>query len=89
MAYSISTLLTRNLHRRNSSFTRLRLPMTRVTAARVRRPRQLLKTTDLSGEEVAFQSGSGSASVLREHFAGTVGTSPVSYRRSFEVARGR
>lgn len=58
-----------------------------VAAARVRRAQQLLETTSLSVEEVAAHSGFGSASVLREHFTGIVGTSPVSYRRSFGFAR--
>jgi len=61
-------------------------PANWVAAARVRRAQQLLETTRLSVEEVALHSGFGSASVLREHFAGIVGTSPVSYRRSFRVA---
>jgi methylphosphotriester-DNA--protein-cysteine methyltransferase len=33
--------------------------------------------------------GFRSASVLREHFAGIVGTTPVAYRRSFGFARQR
>jgi transcriptional regulator GlxA family with amidase domain len=58
-----------------------------VAAARVRRAQQLLETTRLSVEEVAAHSGFGSASVLREHFAGIVGTPPLSYRRSFGTTR--
>ena len=61
-------------------------PANWVAAARVRRAQQLLETTGLSVEEVALHAGFGSASVLREHFARMVGTSPVSYRRSFRVA---
>ena len=61
-------------------------PANWVATARVRRAQQLLETTRLSVEEVALHSGFGSASVLREHFGGIVGTSPVSYRRSFGVA---
>jgi transcriptional regulator GlxA family with amidase domain len=55
--------------------------------ARVRRAQQLLETTGLSVEEVVAHSGFTSASVLREHFAGIVGTSPLMYRRSFAAAR--
>jgi transcriptional regulator GlxA family with amidase domain len=58
-----------------------------IAAARVRRAQQLLETTRLSVEEVAAHSGFGSASVLREHFTGIVGTSPISYRRNFGLAR--
>lgn len=54
-----------------------------VCSARVRRAQQLLETTGLSVEEVAAQSGFRSASVLREHFGGTIGTTPLAYRRSF------
>ena len=54
-----------------------------VCAARVRRAQQLLETTSLSVEEVAAQSGFRSASVLREHFGGTIGTTPLAYRHSF------
>jgi transcriptional regulator GlxA family with amidase domain len=61
-------------------------PANWVAAARVRRAQQLLETTRLCVEEVALHSGFGSASVLREHFAGIVGTSPVSYRRNFGIA---
>lgn len=60
-----------------------------VTAARVRRAQQLLETTALAVEEIAAQSGFRSASVLREHFVGIVGTPPASYRRSFGFARQR
>jgi transcriptional regulator GlxA family with amidase domain len=48
-----------------------------VTTARVRGAQQLLETTGLSVEEVAVHSGFSSASVLREHFFATVGTSPL------------
>ena len=57
-----------------------------VSAARVRRAQQLLETTGLSLEEVAAHSGFRSASVLREHFAGIVGTTPAAYRQTFGSA---
>ena len=56
---------------------------------RVRRAQQLLETTGLSVEEIVAHSGFGSASVLRDHFTGMVGTSPLVYRRSFGSARQR
>jgi transcriptional regulator GlxA family with amidase domain len=54
-----------------------------VAHARVRRAQQLLETTSQSIEDVATKSGFRSASVLREHFAGIVGTTPLAYRRAF------
>jgi transcriptional regulator GlxA family with amidase domain len=59
-----------------------------VSAARVRCAQQLLETTGLSVEEVAAQSGFRSASVLRQHFGGMIGTTPLAYRRNFAGARG-
>jgi transcriptional regulator GlxA family with amidase domain len=58
-----------------------------VAAARVRSAQRLLETTGLSVEEVAARSGFKSASVLRQHFAGIVGTTPLAHRRNFGVAR--
>jgi transcriptional regulator GlxA family with amidase domain len=54
-----------------------------VAQARVRRAQRLLETTQLDVEQVAAKSGFGSASVLRQHFAAIVGTSPLAYRRAF------
>jgi transcriptional regulator GlxA family with amidase domain len=58
-----------------------------IAGARVRRAERLLETTSLSVEEVAVRSGFRSASVLREHFATVVGTSPLGYRGSFGASR--
>ena len=59
-------------------------PIWRTLAqARVRRAQRLLETTDLAIEHVATEAGFGSATVMREHFAAVVGTSPLSYRRAF------
>jgi transcriptional regulator GlxA family with amidase domain len=44
---------------------------------------RFLETTDHSVEQVAAQSGFGSAAALRLHFQRSVGTSPTSYRRTF------
>jgi transcriptional regulator GlxA family with amidase domain len=54
-----------------------------VARARVRRAQRLLETTHLDVEQVAAKCGFGSASVLRQHFAAIVGTSPLAYRRAF------
>lgn len=54
-----------------------------IARARVRSAQRLLETTRLDVEQVAAECGFGSASVLRQHFAAVVGTSPLSYRRAF------
>lgn len=54
-----------------------------IAKARVRRAQHLLETTLWPIEGVATESGFRSASVLREHFAASVGVSPQAYRRSF------
>jgi transcriptional regulator GlxA family with amidase domain len=58
-------------------------PVRWIAGARVRRAQQLLETTRLSIEQVATEAGFRSASVLREHFGGVLGTTPVAYRRAF------
>jgi transcriptional regulator GlxA family with amidase domain len=54
-----------------------------VAKARVRRAQILLETTSLSIEHIAAEAGFRSASVLREHFKGSAGVSPVAWRQSF------
>jgi transcriptional regulator GlxA family with amidase domain len=44
---------------------------------------RLLETTEQSVEQVAVQSGFGSAAALRLHFQRSLGTSPTAYRRTF------
>ena len=58
-------------------------PVRWIASARVRRAQQLLETTNLSIEQVATEVGFKSTSVLREHFGGIVGTTPLAYRRAF------
>ena len=54
-----------------------------VTGATALRRWFSLETTSLSIEQVATAVGFRSASVLREHFGGIVGTTPLAYRRAF------
>ena len=54
-----------------------------ITALRVRRAKDLLETTTLSIEDVADESGFGSAALLRHHFHAAVNVSPSSYRARF------
>jgi transcriptional regulator GlxA family with amidase domain len=60
-------------------------PAAWIAQARVRRAQRLLETTDASIERIAGDVGFHSASVLRERFLKTTGTSPSSYRRAFQV----
>ncbi len=53
---------------------------------RVAHARRLLEATDLGVDEVAAQSGFGTAAGLREHFGRALRTTPTAYRRAF---RGR
>lgn len=57
-----------------------------LTMQRVLHARRLLEDTRLSVEEVAEESGFGSAALLRHHFHKVVGVAPVDYRRSFGAA---
>lgn len=52
---------------------------------RVIRARELLETTSLSVEQIAAHTGFGSAVGLRQHFARTLGTPPLAYRRAFQT----
>jgi transcriptional regulator GlxA family with amidase domain len=54
-----------------------------LTNQRVLLARRLLEESDLGVEQVAVQSGFGTAALLRHHFKGVVGVSPVEYRRRF------
>jgi transcriptional regulator GlxA family with amidase domain len=61
-------------------------PAAWIARARVARAQRLLETTDRSVEEVATAVGLRSSTVLRDHFARVLGTTPGAYRQSF--ARG-
>jgi transcriptional regulator GlxA family with amidase domain len=54
-----------------------------LTMQRVLHAQRLLESTSLSVDEVAEQSGFGSAALLRHHFHKVVGVAPKDYRRSF------
>lgn len=52
---------------------------------RVALAQRLLETTNAGIDEVAAQTGFGSAATLRHHFARIAGTSPSAYRRRFRI----
>ncbi|WP_211247760.1 GlxA family transcriptional regulator [Cryptosporangium arvum] len=56
-----------------------------LSALRVDRARQLLEETDLPIDRIAHRAGFGTTASLRQHFAGSVGTSPHAYRRTFRA----
>jgi AraC family transcriptional activator FtrA len=58
-------------------------PLQWITGLRLRRAKDLLETTTLSIEEVAQESGFGSAAVFRHHFRMGVKVSPSAYRGRF------
>jgi transcriptional regulator GlxA family with amidase domain len=58
-------------------------PANWIARARVRHAQRLLETTQLAVERVASESGFGSTTVMRQHFAAIVGTTPLAYRRAF------
>lgn len=67
-------------------------PAAWLTRQRVLRAQELLELTEAPVEEVARRCGFGTAAVLRHHFARTLGTSPLAYRRTLatpSTAAGR
>jgi transcriptional regulator GlxA family with amidase domain len=54
-----------------------------LTLQRVLHARTLLEETSLGIEEIATESGFGTAALLRHHFRRVVGVSPQDYRRTF------
>lgn len=58
-----------------------------VLLQRTLEARRILENSDVTIEEVASNSGFGSAASLRSHFKATTGTSPTAYRRAFAHTR--
>ncbi|MFE9865316.1 GlxA family transcriptional regulator [Streptomyces sp. NPDC005506] len=56
-----------------------------LTQQRVERARGLLEATDLSIDQVARESGFGTATSLRQHIQVALGVSPTVYRRTFRA----
>ena len=63
-------------------------PAAWVARQRVARAQELLERTDVPVDEVARRSGFGTAALLRHHFARTLGTTPLAYRRRFGCTPG-
>jgi transcriptional regulator GlxA family with amidase domain len=56
-----------------------------LTRQRVDYARRLLESTDLPVDQVAHAAGLGTAASLRGHLRMTIGVSPSTYRRTFQV----
>jgi len=61
-------------------------PLKWVTTQRVLRARTLLEQTRMAIEQIAAESGFGTAALLRHHFRRVVGVPPQDYRRTFQTA---
>ncbi|WP_026877648.1 GlxA family transcriptional regulator [Jiangella gansuensis] len=60
-------------------------PIQWLLRQRVQHAQGLLETTQLSVEEIARRCGFGSAITMRQHFGRLVRTSPLAYRRAFQM----
>ena len=60
-------------------------PLRWLSRQRVMKARGLLEATGLSVEQIAYESGLGSAANLRKHFARHLGTTPQAYRSAFRA----
>ncbi|MHA7984980.1 GlxA family transcriptional regulator [Rathayibacter sp. CAU 1779] len=58
-------------------------PLQWLLRARVDLARELLEATDLGVDQIAAQTGLGTATNLRDHFKRILGTSPSAYRKTF------
>ncbi|MFF5440801.1 GlxA family transcriptional regulator [Streptomyces achromogenes] len=56
-----------------------------LTQQRVERARQLLESTELSMDQVARESGFGTAQSMRQHLQTALGVTPTAYRRTFRT----
>ncbi|MFF8999330.1 GlxA family transcriptional regulator [Streptomyces achromogenes] len=56
-----------------------------LTRQRVERARQLLESTGLSMDQVARESGFGTAQSMRQHLQTALGVTPTAYRRTFRT----
>jgi len=61
-------------------------PLQWILHQRVLHARRLLENSPFSVEDVASRCGFGTAAALRRHFGRVLGTSPTSYRHTFNVS---
>ena len=58
-------------------------PAAWLARQRIIHAQRLLETTDLGLDRIAYESGFGSAAVLRQNFARVLATTPTAYRARF------
>ena len=58
-------------------------PASWLARQRIIHAQRLLEKTDLGLDRIAYESGFGSAAVLRQNFARVLGTTPTAYRARF------
>lgn len=56
-----------------------------LATQRLELAKQLLETSDLPIDHVAYRAGFGSANSLRQHLRAAIGISPAAYRRTFQA----
>jgi transcriptional regulator GlxA family with amidase domain len=56
-----------------------------LTVQRVQLARQLLESSDLPIDHVAYRAGFNTGNSLRQHLAAAIGVSPAAYRRTFHA----
>jgi transcriptional regulator GlxA family with amidase domain len=79
-----ANMSTRNLNRRFNAVVGI-TPLQWLLTRRINQAQELLETTDDSIEQIAAQTGMGTAATLRRHFNRTVGVPPDTYRRTFRT----
>jgi AraC family transcriptional regulator, transcriptional activator FtrA len=79
-----ASMSTRNLTRRFNAVVGI-TPLQWLLTRRINRAQELLETTSDSIEQIAAQTGMGTAATLRRHFNRTVGVPPDTYRRTFRT----
>ncbi|MFC8453797.1 helix-turn-helix domain-containing protein [Kitasatospora sp. NPDC057223] len=75
---------TRNLTRHFNAVTGT-TPLQWLLTQRIYKAQVLLETSDCSIEQIAAQTGMGTAATLRRHFNRAVGVPPDTYRRTFHA----
>ncbi|MEU6176116.1 helix-turn-helix domain-containing protein [Streptantibioticus parmotrematis] len=79
-----ANMSTRTLSRHFNAVTG-KTPLQWLLSQRINQAQELLETTDQSIEQIAAQTGMGTAGTLRRHFNRMVGVSPDTYRRTFRA----
>lgn len=77
---------TRTLSRHFNAVTG-KTPLQWLLTQRIQQAHELLETSTYSIEQIAAQTGMGTAATLRRHFSRAVGMPPDAYRRAFRAGQ--